>query len=197
MNAARYHGASSRSGHAARVLQIWHSESEFLDSGGNPIELSVHGESPSFTSLVRLAGGDIPPGAVRAELLAAGAIELTKDGYLRAIKRHFIPSGTVEEMVVGLTHIVGPALEGVDHNSNSQVKSPFFQRVAYSDRLTAGSIPKFQIQAREQSTDFVQSIDDWLIEHEYPEGECPDHRKRVAVGVFYFEGPVPYEDAAP
>jgi len=194
-NTGNYGGDSSRSGHAARALQIWHSEAEFLGLGGTPIELAMHGESPCFASLVRLAGGDIPPGAIRAELLAAQAIEETRGGRLRAIKRHFIPSDVVEEMIVGLTHIVGPALEGVDHNSSNPDQAPFFQRVAYSDRLVPSSIPMFQVQARERSTDFIQSIDDWLVAHEYPEGKNPDHLNRVAVGVFYFEGPVSSGDA--
>jgi hypothetical protein len=175
------------------VLQLWHSEPEYLGSDGRPIDLLIKSVEPDFHSLVRLSGGDVPLGAIRAELLASGAVEELPSGRLRALKRVFIPSDVMEEIVVGLTHIVRPVMEGIDHNSSRTKDGPFFQRLAYSDQLTKEAIPHFRKIATERSAEFIQSTDDWLASTEMPPAASKSrHVRRVAVGVFYYEGDVPH-----
>jgi Family of unknown function (DUF6502) len=82
-------GLAHYSGHAARVLQVWHSDARFVGESGEPSNLPYSGENGSFVSLVKIAGGDVPPGAVKAELLAAGAVVELESGALKALKRHF------------------------------------------------------------------------------------------------------------
>jgi hypothetical protein len=67
-------GLTVKIGSAARVLQLWHVEAKFLDDHGQPKGLVFAGEDISFSSLVKLVGGDIPPGALRAELIEAKAV---------------------------------------------------------------------------------------------------------------------------
>ena len=57
---------ADHSGPPARVLHAWHSDAEYLESGGGPLTLQIDGDGPSFNSLVRAVAGDVPPGAVRA-----------------------------------------------------------------------------------------------------------------------------------
>ena len=85
-------GLAHFSGHAARVLQVWHSDARFIGQTGQPMDLLYSGEGDTFVSLLRIAGGDVPPGAVRAELLGAGAIVELESGMLRVLKRHFVPA---------------------------------------------------------------------------------------------------------
>ena len=69
-------------GHAARVLQLWHADKRFIDQYGQPRDLPFGGDGVNFNSLVKAAGGDVPPGAVRAELVDAGAAVESDDGFL-------------------------------------------------------------------------------------------------------------------
>jgi hypothetical protein len=173
--------------HAERVLQLWHSDPRFVDKRGAPKELPFADGDITFSTLVRGAGGDLPPGAVRAELLAAGAVVESEEGALRPIKRHFVPADVGEELVVGFTHMIIPVLEGVARNTDERCSTPFIQRLVYSDRLSADAAPLFRRVAREQVTGFVQSVDDWLSANEVsdPEGRQPC---RYGIGVFYYEG---------
>jgi len=179
------------SGQAARVLQLWHADSRFTDDRGRPRELPFSGEGETFSSLVKAAGGDVPPGAVRAELADAAALVETANGRLQVIKRHFIPSDVGEELVVGLTHFVMPVLAGLARNTDENCDHPYIQRLAYSDRLIPAAVPLFRDIARGRASEFVHSIDDWLSANESASEPSADDRVRVGLGVFYYEGKVP------
>lgn len=184
-------GAGFHTNQAARVLQIWHSDRRFLGEDGRPKELVFDTAELSFAHIVKLVGGDVPAGAVRAELLSAGAIEELKDGRLRVLKRHFIPGDLGEEMVVGFRHIVNPLLGALAHNCSVDKQDAFLQRVAYSDSMSVAAIEDFRRHATELATVFIHSIDDWLGGHEDKLYSPPQHRARVGVGVFYFEEELP------
>lgn len=174
--------------HAARVLQLWHSDARFVDWEGAPRILPFLDGDRDFGTLVKAAGGDVPPGAVRAELLAASAVIELGDGSLRPVKRHFVPADVGEELLVGFTHMVIPVLEGLARNTDEKCDVPFIQRLVYSDRLPSTQVPVFRDLARERVTGFVQSVDTWLSAAESSEflTETP---QRVGIGVFYYEGP--------
>jgi hypothetical protein len=174
--------------HAARTLQYWYSDSRFLDAAGRPKDLKFTGEDDSFAALVRAVGGDLPPGAVRAELLSAGSIVETTAGSLKAIRRYFVPGNIDDDLVVGLTQIVHPVIEGLARNTGVEKLAPFLQRLSYSDRLIPAAVPLFRHIARERSESFVQSIDDWLSSNESNSEGATSSPMRVGVGVFYFEG---------
>jgi hypothetical protein len=179
--------------HAARTLQFWYSDSRFVDEAGRPRDLPFSGDDVSFSALVRAVGGDIPAGAVRAELLAAGSIVESDSGTLTAVKRYFVPGNINEDVVIGLTQIVHPVIEGLVRNTGPEKSDPFVQRFSYSDRLVPAAVPLFRQVARGRCSDFVQSIDDWLSSNEIGNDDELDHSMRVGVGVFYFEGPAPSE----
>lgn len=185
------------SGHAARVLQLWHVDPRFTTSAGLPKALRFTGEEPTFSSLVRAAGGDVPPGAVRAELFDANSIVEDDNGRLTPTKRYFVPADAGEELVVGFTHIVSPVLEGLARNTDRESKQPFIQRLAYSDRLPTSAIPHFRDVARDRASEFVQVIDDWLSSHEANADVDGDSGLRVGLGVFYYEGPSPVDIPEP
>lgn len=181
--------------HAERVLQLWHADSRFVDKRGAPRELAIADGDVNFSDLVKAAGGDLPAGAVKAELLAAGAVAELEDGSLRPIKRHFVPADVGEELLVGFTHMIIPVLEGVARNTDERCNTPFIQRLVYSDRLSPDAAPLFRRVAREQVTGFVQSVDDWLSANEVPDAEVRQ-MCRYGIGVFYFEG-IPSVPIAP
>jgi hypothetical protein len=169
-------------------LQLWHSDARFVDGSGEPVDLPFSGDELSFSNLVRIVGGDIPPGAVRAELIAAGALVETDQGLVRPVKRYFVPGDVGEELVVGLEHIVLPVLLGLARNTGPLRKEPFVQRLAYSDRVLLAAVPGLRQIAQVKCEEFLQSIDDWLCANEAGcEVEAED-RTRMGIGVFYFDG---------
>lgn len=184
-------GLVMKVGSAARALQLWHVDERFLGEDGQPRTLVFSGGDLSFSGLARLVGGDIPPGALRAELVDARAVAELPNGALKPLRRHFIPVDVGDELLVGLTHIVVPVIEGLAHNAGTTNTDPFFQRVAYSDRLTEPATGLFREKAQEDAALFLQSIDNWLSANESRGQLDGDHPRRVGVGIFYFEGDAP------
>jgi hypothetical protein len=174
-------------GRPARVLQLWHSDLQFLNEDGSPADLAFDSDEPSFSTLVKRVGGDVPAGAVRAELLSAGGMIELSNGKFRAQKRFYVPTDFGEDLVVGFAFIVAPMMETLSYNLNNPTAA-FFQRVSYSDHVPSGQVSLFRQFGHANAEQFMQGIDQWLTEHETdntPESENVD--RRVGVGVFYFE----------
>lgn len=180
--------AREKPGYAARVLQIWHSDRRFLTVTRSPRDLPFAGDDQSFLSLLRMVGGDIPPGAIKAELLAAGAVVETDQGLLRAEKRYFVPSDVGEDLVVGLDQIVRPVVEVLARNTGPNRARPYFQRIAYSESLPTSAVERFRQTAEHRCEEFIQAVDDRFSENEVSPGtQLPGGKKRLGVGAFYFE----------
>jgi hypothetical protein len=177
---------------SARVMQLWHSDRRFLDESGKPLELELDERGNSFTALVKLAGGDIPVGALKAELLASGAAEETLDGRLKARTRHYIPATSLDGIMLGLSRMVFPVLTGLARNSQVNGDERFLQRIAHTHRLTAENASSFRQFARSRSIDFLEVIDDWITAKEIPpETKVPSDSPIHIVGVFHFDGEIP------
>ena len=179
-------GESEQSIRPARVLQLWHSDPAFLDGGGSPLDLAFDEEKPSFSELAKRVGGDVPAGAVRAELVAAGAIVELPNGRLRVLKRFFVPAALDEDLVIGFAFVVAPVLETLSHNI-SNPESALIQRTAYSDHLSEEALSNFRKIGHEQAEGLITSIDEWLSLNESKDASAEDSSKRAGVGVFYFE----------
>ncbi len=176
----------------ALVLHRWYSDEQYLDANGLPRPLPLNDPSPSFVELVRSVSGDVPPGAIRAELKQAGAIDELADGTVCASKRFYVPKDFDDKAVAVISGMLFPMTTALAHNADpSRTGEGFFQRIAFSRSLDDLEIANFRRWARVQSTDFVESMDNWIAAHERspigaserPEGPL------VGVGVFYYEGP--------
>jgi hypothetical protein len=182
-----------QSGPPARVLHAWHADARFLDSDGHPRVLQFQDDASGFSALVRAVAGDVPPGAVRAELRRAGAVVDLDDGSLQAVKRYYVPGDVDEKAITVISGLLYPMAAGIVHNSSpGRTSSGFIQRFAFSDSLDPESRFEFRRWSRIQATRFIDSMDDWLAEHESEDG-LPDsqaHRITSGIGVFYYEGPV-------
>ena len=153
---------SDHSGPPARVLHLWFTDPRFLDVERAPVDLPFEGDFPSFSDLVKAAGGDVPPGAVRAELLRAAAVTEMPNGSWRPTKRYFVPGDFDEKTVTILSGILFPMISGVAHNSDPNRSGPgFIQRFAFA-RLGDEDAASFRQWSRDQSRNFIESIDDWL-----------------------------------
>ncbi len=181
-------GAADHAGPPARVLHSWHFDQRFVGPDGSPLDLCFEGGSPNFTELVKAVGGDVPPGAVRAELLRAAAMQELENGLLRPTKRYFVPGDFDEKAITVLSSMLFPFISGVDHNSNPARKSAgFIQRIAYS-KLGPANREAFRVWSRAEATRFIESIDDWLTAREVMVNQSAND-PISGIGVFYYEGP--------
>jgi hypothetical protein len=184
---------ADQSGPPARVLHAWHSDRRFADVDGKPRDLDFQDEGSGFYALVHAVAGDVPPGAVRAELRRAGAIEELHDGKLRVLKRHYVPGHVDEKAITVMSSMVFHLTAGIVHNTDpDRTTGGFIQRIAFSDSLQTSAVPQFRQWSREQATAFIEKMDDWIAAHENPELASAEHQSiagTVGVGVFYYEGP--------
>ena len=172
------------------VLHHWHADSEFLDDSGKPAVLPFHGDQRSFDRLVKRFGGDIPAGAMRAELKRVGAIEESEDGSLSVVRRTFRPEEDHEGLLTSLIHAVYPLLSTVNHNMGASERSHrWAQQVAYTQKVRGKDIPSIRRICNDRIEEFAKNIDDSLIGFEDSEsaGEASAANHSVAVGFYYFE----------
>jgi hypothetical protein len=184
-------GESVRMGHfgtPARTLDAWHSDPRFVDSSGSPKDLPFEGDAHSFSDVVRAAGGDVPPGAVRAELIRAAAVLELENGYLRPTKRYFVPGDFDEKAITILSGILFPMIAGVDHNANpNRTSDGFIQRFAFAP-LPEDRRAKFREWSREEATQFIEMINDRLNRDKIPPEDAAERDLISGVGVFFYEG---------
>lgn len=186
--------SANQSGPPARVLHAWHVDRRFVGRDGKPRDLDFHDDQSGFCALVRAVAGDVPPGAVRAELKRAGAVLDLENGKLRAVKRYYVPGNVDEKAITVMSGMVFPLTSGIAHNADPGRKvGGFIQRYAFSQTLRPEVVDQFRMWSREQATRFIEQMDDWLAAHEEAEGS-PSSDAHVGccnagMGVFYYEGP--------
>ncbi|HWJ06640.1 MAG TPA: DUF6502 family protein [Steroidobacteraceae bacterium] len=184
-------GETVRMGHfgtPARALDAWHSDSRFVDSSGLPKDLPFEGGVHSFSDVVRAAGGDVPPGAVRAELIRAAAVLELENGHLRPTKRYFVPGDFDEKAITILSGILFPMIAGVDHNANpNRTSGGFIQRFAFAP-LPEHRRAEFREWSREEATQFIEMINDRLNRDKIPPEDAGERDLISGVGVFFYEG---------
>ncbi len=186
------HSAVSRTTPMWEVLHHWHSIDEYLTDTGKPAILPFQGDEKSFSSLVKRFGGDIPPGAMRAELKRVGAVVEDENGDLVAVKRSFRPEGDQETLVNSLLHAVYALMNTVLHNTDSERSGETWaQRVAYSNKVVTSDLPRLRRISFDRIKDFSQAIDDTFMAYETITDDVETAREpqthTVAIGVFYFE----------
>jgi hypothetical protein len=172
------------------LLHQWYTEPDFLNPDGTPLDLPFDGSSNSFFELVRRFGGDIPPGAMRTELVRIGVVEELINGRLRPLKRNVSKNEMHDRLIDGLTVVIYPALVALANNTDNESSSPtWVMRTASTSRVRENDVPRVRRIGSDRLTDFVESIDDLFVAYEtlHDDDLTESSDKSVGVGVFYFE----------
>jgi hypothetical protein len=172
----------------ADLLHIWSTAPAFLNEDGSPLTLFLGaGREPSFDSLIRKSVGDVPAGAVRAELLRLGAIEVVPGGGLAMIRRTLIPPEIDSRLESAILYSLCGLLETIAHNIDPRYGDvePHFERFVESCPIPVTEIPRLRRLVSERLTAVSEELDSSLNElgSDDPGLEC----KRVGVGLFYTE----------
>ncbi len=182
-------GAAERYNRAARVISGWVRDSRFSRAETGPILLPLEGKGATFTELVKRYSGDVPPRAVRDELVRVGAAEQMKDGRIRLLTRSYVPrTGEIDKIGI-LGTDVSELISTIDHNLRGGDPKPFFQQKVCYDNLPAEAIPELRKVSRIRAEELLEALDRMFSasDRDVNPAVHGTGRKRAGVGIFYFE----------
>ena len=186
-----YEGDSGeRYNRAARVLTGWTRDTEFLGEDGEPRALPFDGET-GFAALVRRYSGDMPARAVLDELVRVGAVRRREDGQHELVTRAYVPQRSAADKLAILGVDVADLVATIGHNMEHGEADPRFQRKVMYHSIPVTALPAFRKLAAAQGQALLERLDRWLLAHDSDipaDGSGPE-RRRVGVGIHYFEGP--------
>lgn len=176
---------------AARVITGWVRDKEFHDKAGAPLALPLEGTKASFGELVRRYSGDLLVRALLDELLRVGAVRRTKDGRVRLQARFYVPEQSETEKLHILGTDTADLIATIAHNLNRQSTARYQRKVMY-DNVPVEAIQEFQRRSADQAQAFLEQIDRWLSQRDRDVNPAVSGtgRKRVGIGVYYFEDDV-------
>ncbi|MEO1543850.1 MAG: DUF6502 family protein [Pseudomonadota bacterium] len=176
---------------ASVVLFAWHSDPDYSDAG-EPRTLPFSGDGGSFTSLVKKYAGDIPPGAIRAELRRTGAIEVLESGSVRAVRRGYIPAEGNDRLARALSRPLFGLLLNLGNNNLPGGTSiaggiGWPEGIVNISGIREADIPRVQELAKIRLENFARSLDDELQAFAIDSETGRGSELSLGVGYYYFE----------
>ena len=182
-----------------QILHYWHNDPDFCESPGKPKALPVSESFPSFDDLVRRYAGDIPPGAMRVELMRAGAVVETPDAKLLPRRVHYIPEDLDEKFVRSMFFALANLAATLVHNANINVQGSNtdlrrYERYVWTARISPSDAEEFSDLAHKKATELLAELDDWIGAREQLRLRQSSHmpEKDIAeagygLGIYYIE----------
>jgi hypothetical protein len=154
------------------VMHDWWRETPYVGSDGNAKPLPVDGPGATLSSLVaRRVPLSTVPAAIdwmeRAGLFTRDEVGRATPGHRHAIIARGSPGPLMSER--GLT-MAAYALDTAAHNYKVKAKLPgYTDRQAYVSRLSLKHFRQFRSLVRLHGTVFLETIDNWLEDHQVKE----------------------------
>ena len=173
---------------AARVVAGWVRDADFHGPDGQPLALPFEGAEPTFSTLVRRHGGDVPPRALLDELRRVGTVERQEGGSLKLLTRVYIPRASDAAKLRILAADVPYLIGTIDHNLQGLEPSRFQRKVMY-DNLPLEAMAEFRAVSSRHAQELIELLDRWLANHDRDDNPAVtgSGRMRAGVGVFVFE----------
>src|SRR5688500_19020670 len=181
----------------SEVLNMWHTDPQFVGPYGIPLELEVSGQkNRSFLELVSVVNPVANAHDVLDELMRFRAVVWSGDTHVRTISRACIP---VEEMSTAQLELFGNALTRLTNtlqfNLDRLNTEKRLERSVISDRgLPKDVLPIFEKHVRERVSELLVDLDNWLSQYSVEDQQGAGF-ERVGVAVFQFVEPVADETA--
>jgi hypothetical protein len=172
---------------AQRVLTGWYEDREFQTRDGDPLVLEVAGSGRTFEMLVeRYVGGGVRASGVLKELVATGAVKMTRDGAIRAMRRSAAAGGADPETVKQLGDYTNALLAAFEHNLTSGPQEQIAIR-GITRQADASIVPLFRAQMARRAEVLVEGAEAFL-ENRVPKNDGREEgaKSDVVVGSFAF-----------
>lgn len=170
----------------AKVIAEWCGKSEYLNENGHPIALprSAADHKPSFEQLVRSVSVDVRPGALLAEWLRSGAVEL-KNNNVRLLNTAFIPSEGFEEKAYYFGRNLRDHVAAGQHNL-SDMSPAFFDRAVYYDRIDPESVEQLRKLCAERGEKLLLEINRYARKLAEQDGANGEPKGRMTFGAYFY-----------
>jgi len=173
--------------HLGDILQRWHTDSEFLDTHGSPLDLAITPDG-GFSALVKRYGGQMSPASALRDLKRVGCVFELADGRVRVCARSVVTPGGDAESV----HHFGETLANVAatmlHNfAPDRADPPFIEKFVWADGLSKPVQARFRRICADQGYRFLEAMDDWLSSNSDPSQVTESDCLSIGVGIYYFE----------
>ena len=170
------------------LLHRWHTDPAYQDHAGRPSPLPMTAGDRSFAKLVASVSTDIPPGAMRVELIRSG-VATEVDGLLVPNKRHVVPDSVDDKIIMALSFNFRGLAATIAHNSDPHRTEPgWIERFVRSGSIAGEIVAEMHGHFRSRIETFAEEIDDRFAELERaPVVQPPGHQRRMGVGIYYTE----------
>lgn len=178
---------------AARVISGWVRDERFSDARGGPASLAFQvdpaASGASFSELVSLYSGDMPPRAVLDELIRVGAVAELKSGKLRLIERAYVPATGDQEKLTILGTDVAELLATIDHNLTSAPEGARFQRKVSYDNLPVECLASLQAEAATASQALLENLDRKMaaLDRDASTEVAGTGRATASIGIYFYQ----------
>jgi hypothetical protein len=182
-----------------RVLGRWMAAPPFATPDGSPQRLlyeSSDPAAPTFATLVRDLGPDVPVRSVLDELLRLGFAEIDPNGYVRLVVEAYVPPSDAEGKLTLLGSDPAEVFSTIMHNIDNP-DAPHLQRKVAYDNIGTKALPVLREKSLRLGEEFIRRANALLAAYDRdrnpnaPGGE----RCRFVLGTYAFEEE-PQEKAA-
>jgi hypothetical protein len=187
-------GIHKRFNRAIRVISGWTNDRRFVGANKKPRTLPLEGKN-SFTELVSDYNGNMLAPAMLALLEAAGTVKCSGNK-VKLIKRAYVPAGDSIETIRILGADAAELIRTIDHNLVAEDPQDlrFQRKVAYT-KVTTPATLKFKGLASRKAQALLEELNTWLVRHADDKADDQDQRKKVSLGIYYFEDDSTENDA--
>jgi hypothetical protein len=174
------------------VLDVWSSNSKYLDSTGKPRKIAVANENNSFEQLVKeaVSSRGITAQSIMERLIVNKAVKFDEDTEtIELLEKIQAPFKTGDEwgiLEVGFLQ-TGNLLDTVFHNFQAvrDGTKPFYQRGCWTHRLNQKNRVKFRNLCREILKESDERARNQMTPYE--ERVSTDDQMTAGISMFYFE----------
>jgi hypothetical protein len=172
----------------AHIIHQWQHDKSFTNHAGKPKQLTWKENNAEFIQLVEQHGSGMPVRAALGELIRAGIIEKTLDGFVKLKKTSYLPLKNEVEMLNVSAKSVTALLETIHYNLQTKEKDRFQKYVEF-DNLPSECLADFQHFSNEKSMALLQEFNTWLKQQDRDKNPTVKNTERyqVGVGIYYFE----------
>ena len=181
----------------SRILMGWFSDPAYQDEKGEPLEIPIEGNAPSFDALVKTYGGDVAVVTILREFRRSLTVIDLENGKLKANTRYYIPnyqtSAKAPELVNSdaIAHGSSMLIDHINTIFHNLYREDMEERERFEIRATNPAIDKTKVDefyklVDERGMQFLLEIDQWLATHQVNNLSIP--HERLGTGLYFIQG---------